>query len=272
MIVWEYVGILVPMGILLRIDMRYINEKNWQNLNKSFIEALPFRYTVVDDFFTTEVAEKLILEFPDYNSSVWNVHYNNPLENKKACDHWLKFPPMTYQVFHYFCGVEFTNIVKQITGNHAVQADYGLHGGGLHCHAKGGNLNIHLDYSIHPKLKMERHYNLIVYLTPNWNTQWGGGLELWSHNFDTDQPEKCITRLENKFNRAVIFDTTQNSWHGLPENLSCPEDVVRRSMAMYYVTELSHNVLNRPRARFAPYGEQSQDPKILELIEKRKKL
>jgi hypothetical protein len=31
-------------------------------------------------------------------------------------------------------------------------ADLGLHGGGLHSHARGGKLNVHLDYDIHPKL------------------------------------------------------------------------------------------------------------------------
>lgn len=261
-----------PMGTLSRINMRYIKHQNWKKLNAEFIDAQPFRHVVIDNFFTDDVAEKLSSEFPEYNSAIWNVHYNSPLENKKACDHWLKFPPLTYQVFHYFCGTEFLNVVKQITGNNHVQADYGLHGGGLHCHAQGGNLNIHLDYSIHPKLKMERHYNLIVYMTPNWDTSWGGGLELWSHNYETEQPNQCITRLENKFNRAVIFDTTQNSWHGLPEKLSCPQDALRCSLAMYYVTNPSNTASTRLRASFAPYGEQLQDPEILALIEKRKKL
>jgi len=250
----------------------YINEQDWNKLHEQFQTAQPFRHVVIDNFFKPEVAQQLFDEFPNYNSDVWNAHYNNPVENKKACDHWTKFPPMTYRVFNFFCGREFTHTVEQITGHPEVLPDIGLHGGGWHAHAKSGKLNIHLDYSIHPKLKLERHYNLIVYLTPNWNSSWGGGLEFWSHNHETNQPLQCVTTVENKFNRAVIFDTTQNSWHGLPEDLICPDDQIRRSLAMYYVTNPETNAPDRLRAKFAPYREQNQDQEILDFIEKRQKL
>ena len=42
--------------------------------------------------------------------------------------------------------------------------DPGLHGGGWHIHSNKGNLNPHLDYSIHPKMDIQRRLNLIVYL------------------------------------------------------------------------------------------------------------
>jgi hypothetical protein len=34
----------------------------------------------------------------------------------------------------------------------------------------------------------------------------------------------------------AIFATTENSYHGHPEPLTCPDDRVRRSIAMYYYT------------------------------------
>lgn len=252
--------------------MKFINDRDWQSLSPEFQQAQPFRHIVLDNFFQNDVAQQLLREFPDYNSDVWNVYYNNPLENKKACDHWLRFPPTTYQVFNFFCSTEFEQVIEQITGHGRVYADIGLHGGGWHAHANSGKLNIHLDYSIHPKLNLERHFNLIIYLTPDWNPQWGGGLELWSHDPATNRPLTCINTVENQFNRAVLFDTTQNSWHGLPKNLTCPPGIIRRSLAMYYVTEPTKNVVSRPRALFAPYGDQVDDPQILELIEKRQKL
>ena len=45
--------------------------------------------------------------------------------------------------------------------------DIGLHGGGVHLNQRsGGNLNLHKDYSIHPKLGMMRKLNLIIYMNP----------------------------------------------------------------------------------------------------------
>jgi Rps23 Pro-64 3,4-dihydroxylase Tpa1-like proline 4-hydroxylase len=129
-----------------------------------------------------------------------------------------------------------------------------------------------LDYSIHPKLKLQRKLNLILYVTENWNPEWGGGLELWSHNNQTNRPDKKIKTLDNIFNRAVLFDTTQNSWHGFPEPLECPEGVYRKSLAVYYLTEPPEGTDPRPRALYAPTEEQENNPEILKLIEERVKL
>ena len=75
--------------------------------------------------------------------------------------------------------------------------------------------------------------------------------------------------IENRFNRAVLFDTTQNSWHGLPADLDCPEGITRQSLAVYYVTEPTAGANTRGKALFVPYKDQATDPAILELIEKR---
>jgi len=250
--------------------MKYIKEKNWRLLRESFAEAKPFSHIIIDDFFTDEVLEGLLKEYPkSYNDSVWGAHYNNVIESKKTCNYWDAFPPTTYQVFKFLCSQEFEHVVEEISGQDRVIADIGLHGGGWHSHTTSGKLNIHLDYSIHPKLKLERHYNLIVYITPEWQTSWGGGLELWSHDPETKQPKECITTIENCYNRAVLFDTTQNSWHGLPADLNCPEGVMRQSLAIYYLTEPSIQADPRGKALFAPYKDQANDPEVLKIIELR---
>lgn len=38
------------------------------------------------------------------------------------------------------------------------------------------------------------------------------------------------------FNRAVVFSTTDSSYHGHPDPLTCPEGRARYSIAMYYYT------------------------------------
>jgi hypothetical protein len=75
--------------------------------------------------------------------------------------------------------------------------------------------------------------------------------------------------IENKFNRAVIFRTDQNSWHGLPSPIQCPEGVYRRSLAAYFVTEADEGAEQRYRALFAPTKEQEGDVYVAELIKLR---
>ena len=55
----------------------------------------PFDHWIIDDFLPIETARQLEAEFPAFNSPLW-FQYDNPLENKKTCNHWDRFPPTTY--------------------------------------------------------------------------------------------------------------------------------------------------------------------------------
>jgi Rps23 Pro-64 3,4-dihydroxylase Tpa1-like proline 4-hydroxylase len=235
---------------------------------QSFTNADPFPHIVFDNFFTEDVAKQLSDEIPPSDSNVW-FQYNNKIENKYVCNHWDRFPALTYKVFSYLSSPEFTSKISELTGIFPLVADIGLHGGGWHVHTKGGLLNVHKDYSIHPKLKLERALNIIVYLTPDWDVSWGGGLGLWTEK--DNQPDKLIQHVDCLFNRAVLFDTRKDSWHGLPEPIKCPEDKRRTSIALYYLTVPQENTDPRERALFAPSEWQKGDREIEEFIIKRSK-
>lgn len=228
----------------------------------------PFNHWIIDNFFPPETVGKISKSFLDYDDSQW-WNYSNPLENKKTLQDWRKFPPEIYQNFQHLCSSDFIGFLKEITGIKKLYPDYGLHGGGLHIHGTNGNLNIHKDYSIHPKLKLQRKLNLIVYMTEEWDSSWGGSLEFWSHDEKRNKPLKLEKSTECLYNRAVLFDTTQNSWHGLPTPLTCPQNVYRKSIAIYYLTDVDLDTEQRYRAFFAPTKEQENDKNILELIKKR---
>ena len=240
----------------------------FENLKEQYLSALPFRHVVIDDFFSDDFALKLEDEFPDFNDKNWLL-YNNPIEHKKVMNHWDRFPKNTYQAFSFLNSEEFINQIEKMTTIENLLPDIGLNGGGWHMHGRGGKLNTHLDYSIHPKLMLERRLNIIVYLCKNWEESWGGQLGLWSHNKNNNRPKECVHKISPTFNRAVIFDTTQNSWHGLPEELKCPEHVYRKSIAIYYLSKPRKQVSKRGKALFAPYGKQAENKAILDLIKKR---
>jgi Rps23 Pro-64 3,4-dihydroxylase Tpa1-like proline 4-hydroxylase len=225
----------------------------------------PFRHVVIEDFFLPEIAEQIAAEFPAFDGDAWAV-YNNSIEIKKALNHWDRFPKTTYSVFDYLNSDEFVAKMSALAGVQ-LYADHGLHGGGWHSHAQGGKLNTHLDYSIHPKLGMERLLNLIIYVTPGWQKDWAGELGFWKDEKGT--PGELRKTTEPFFNRALIFDTSQQSWHGLPDPVLSPLGVTRNSLAVYYLCEPRESAAVRGRALFAPHGAQASDPQVLELIKKR---
>ena len=249
----------------------FVNNENLVNSLSHFGDEGPFDHCVIDDFFEASVASGLEKEFPKFESSDW-YQYNSPIEVKKLCNNWNLFPALPYQVFNYLNSSEFTNILeKNIFDDKRLLSDVGLNGGGWHIHKAGGKLNTHLDYSIHPKLGLHRKLNIIVYLNSNWQSSWGGNLGLWS-NESNRKPGSLVKEIEPKFNRAVLFDTTQNSWHGLPKPISCPANQFRKSMAVYYLCDPDTKADLRGKALFAPTKEQSKDPSVLQLIRQRAKV
>ncbi len=244
-------------------------DKNYiiSNLATMRPENSPFFHTVIDNFLPDNLAHDLYHEFPDYDNDIW-FNYKNKIEDKKLLSDWRKFPKETYQVFSFLN----SNVVLD-TLSHSVScqlhADHGLHGGGWHIHANGGKLNPHLDYSIHPMLKMQRKLNLIVYLCKDWRDEYGGHFGLWDQDGEKKRSGSLVKEIPMAFNRAVIFDTSQNSWHGLSREVNCPDQVYRKSLAIYYLTNPANAVDDRNRALFSPTEKQREDASIMELIEKR---
>ena len=226
----------------------------------------PFPHLVLDNFFDDELAQQLAASFPDYDSPVWHT-YDNAIEMKKTLNNWHHFSPALYKFFTDINSRECYRIFERLT-HCTLYPDHGLHGGGLHIHGAGGRLNTHLDYSIHPKLGLERRLNLIVYLNAQWQDSWGGALGFWRD--DGGKPGELVKSIAPLFNRAVIFDTT-NAWHGLPEPITCPPGQHRKSLAVYYLCQPREGAVQRNRALFAPTEAQAGDAAVMELIERRAK-
>jgi Rps23 Pro-64 3,4-dihydroxylase Tpa1-like proline 4-hydroxylase len=247
---------------------KILNVDHIENAFTSFNDAKPFPHTVIDNFFNDEIARTFESEVPTYESDAWH-HYNNQIEVKKVCNNWNIFPKLTYSVFKLLNSNWFITLLSEGTKEQSLYSDEGLNGGGWHIHSRGGKLNTHLDYSIHPKLGLERKLNIIIYLNSKWEKSWGGDLGLWAHDQENNAPGKLIKKITPKFNRAVVFDTTCNSWHGLPEPISSKNGECRKSIAVYYLKEPTKNISKRGKALFAPHGEQAEDSSVLELIKLR---
>jgi len=71
-------------------------------------------------------------------------------------------------------------------------------------------LNPHIDNS-HDKDRIKwRVFNLLYYVTPKWEVDFGGNLEIWPLGVKKEQ-----TTILSKFNRLVIMATHDASWHSV---------------------------------------------------------
>ena len=248
--------------------MKLINDFDWTYLRGEFLSAKPFNHVVIDNFFKYDVALNIAENIPGYDSEV-DATYDNAIEKKRTVQNWTKFPKSVYSAMTELVSQEFTDHLRFMTGEEELVADFGLHGGGMHLHQAGDYLNVHLDYDIHPKLDMKRKLNIIIYLNPDWIADWGGNLGLWSHNEETDRPNHLVHSITPIFNRAILFDTTQNSWHGVTQGITSPRGQYRKSLALYYLVPTSDLDNKRQKALFAPREEQIGDSEVENLIKTR---
>jgi hypothetical protein len=225
--------------------------------------AKPFPHTIFDNFLKPEIAEELEKVFPDPQKDFW-LKYDNPLEVKLQTNALERIPPKILDALEYLNSTRFLAALTQLTEIKDLVADPGFHGGGMHCTKSGGKLDVHIDYSIHPKLGLERRLNLILFLNKEWKEEYGGTLELWDKGM-----EHCVTTVSPKFNRAVLFETGDDTFHGHPEPTKCPENISRKSLALYYLTKPRENATKRYKARFVKRPQDPDDPELEKLRELR---
>jgi Rps23 Pro-64 3,4-dihydroxylase Tpa1-like proline 4-hydroxylase len=192
-------------------------------------EAQPFPHVVIDDFLPEEDLDLVLDEFLQAQDEAWR-RFDNPREKKLAERRETSFGPFTRHLLTAnFNSSVFLEFLESLTGITGLIPDPYFEGGGLHQIVPGGFLKVHSDFNWHKDLKLDRRLNVIVYLNRDWEEEYGGYLELWNREMS-----RCERRVLPIFNRCVIFSTTDFSYHGHPEPLSCPEGMTRKSLALYY--------------------------------------
>jgi Rps23 Pro-64 3,4-dihydroxylase Tpa1-like proline 4-hydroxylase len=120
------------------------------------------------------------------------------------------YHPILSEIIYAFQDPRIVKIVSEITGIKQLFPDEHLYAGGVSLMNQDCFLNPHLDNSHDKDRDKYRVLNLLYYVTPNWQKDYGGNLELW----DQGLKEPCRT-IHSKFNRLVIMVTNKSSLHSV---------------------------------------------------------
>jgi hypothetical protein len=202
-------------------------------LREEFRSARPFPSLCIDNFVDADFAREVSRSYPSFESALrMGRSFDAVHENRKiqVTDSKL-FPAPTARLAEMLASEEFRQTLTEITGIPNLLWDPEFSGGGMHQTAAHGRLDVHVDFNRLPQNGWYRRINLLLYLNETWNESWGGMLELWDK--DVKHRHKAFLPA---LARCVIFETSEISFHGVTA-LTCPEDVVRRSFAVYYYTK-----------------------------------
>lgn len=231
--------------------------------------SYPTNVWIIDNFFDLETISEINNDFYGFDDERWLTRNHTEFEQKRLSTHWDWYPGSIYRAMFDLSSQDFIRGLEALTGINGLIADYGLHAGGMHLHAHNGRLNLHKDAELHPKLFLKRKLNIIIYTNPEWKSEYGGKLEFW--NDKDGKPGEKVFDVEPIFNRAVIFETDGDFWHGLPADDAChaPDGVNRESLALFYYVKPDDASGLTTRALFAPTEEQSSHPEIVAKIKER---
>ena len=213
------------------VSEKYLNTDPLINKLKSeYLNASPFPNIMIDNFFNEIFLDKVLEEFPNLSILDKSHQYKNIDEVKFANNDYKNFPPNIKKLIDFMNSNKFIDFLQNITSiKEKLLSDPELNGGGLHEIKSGGYLKVHTDFNKHPNLNLDRRINILIYLNKNWNNTFGGDLQLWDRDM-----KKCEKKIFPMFNKMVIFSTNDYSNHGHPDPITCPENISRKSIALYY--------------------------------------
>lgn len=201
-------------------------------LRRQFNEAQPFRHLCIDGFLDPEFVQQVADSYPTFESATgggYAFNYVNERKKVQVTDE-AKFPDPVKTLHDAISGQSFLDDLTYITGIKNLLSDAKLIGGGMHVTGPHGRLDVHVDFNYVEDRQLHRRLNILIYLNPQWQHDWGGEVELWDQDV-----RRCYQSLRPVLNRCVIFETSDISYHGVTE-LRCPQGVERKSFAAYYYT------------------------------------
>lgn len=164
-------------------------------------------YFFLDSLLPEDVALQIYNAFPKPSEMILK---NTIRERKYLAVQMDQYHRLLEEIIYAFQQPEIVKLFSEICQISMLIPDENLYAGGISMMGPGHYLNPHLDNSHDKDRNYWRILNLLYYVTPDWQLENGGNLELWPDGLDNEQ----IT-ITGKFNRLAVMATHNNSLHSV---------------------------------------------------------
>ena len=183
-------------------------------------------YFMIDNLFPDEIAKSIFKSFPKLKSMKMRKDLR---EFKYVAAQMNQYNPILEETVYAFQDERIVSFIQEVCGLDSLYPDEHLYAGGISSMRQNNFLNPHLDNSHDKDRNKWRVFNLLYYVTPNWEIDFGGNLEIWPFGVKNEQ-----TTIHSKFNRLVIMATHNASWHSVSP---VTHDGVRCCVSNYYFSD-----------------------------------
>lgn len=239
--------------------MKIINHLNqhfsdFDTLNTEFVGNPPFPLIVLDNFLPKDTALSLYQESKNIQTEHWKTFSrNNSLMYE--CNK-LAHASNAFQFVNEMQSGLGMQWITKMTGIKDLIPDPYLTGAGYSKIPADASLKVHTDFNWNDELKLHRMLSFIVYLTPDWEDNYGGNLKFYDF-----KKEKVIQDIVPKFNRAVFWRYHKKGFHGCPGPVNCPKDIDRTSFRLFFYTSNAvYNDNDRPHRSLYWYDKDLDEP------------
>ena len=209
----------------------------------------PYQHLVIDNFLPADLADECLVNYPADDSDEWQRSNDEDIEIKGRTNWQSEFdiPEGIVDAIRLMNSSPILKAMAEVLDIPKIMPDPYFSGGGLNITQRGGLLDIHVDGNYHDASGLNRRINALIYFNQGWQDSWGGEFGLYD-----EKGENLIKAVAPLYNRLVIFETHDYSYHGLPNPLNFPENDSRKSIILYYYTKENrpseHVVVDEPHS------------------------
>ena len=210
-------------------DLILIRIREEQNIIKKQYDESKDKigYFWIDHLLPIDLVNEISGKFPSKEKMVLKKSLK---EDKYVAVQMNQYEPILEEVIYAFQDERIVHLIADICEIKEPIPDNSLYAGGLSMMGNKQFLQPHLDNSHDAKRELWRVLNLLYYVTPNWEEQFGGNLEVWPNGLKNKQ----IT-IWSKFNRLAVMATHNSSLHSVSPVVF---DGERKCVSNYYFSKL----------------------------------
>ena len=139
--------------------------------------AEPYHHICIDNFLPMEIIQGVRDDLDNLPDAQRN--FTSEQERLKSQYSPDRLPDHSRHLFQTFNSLPFIRFLEEMSGIQGLIPDPYFTGAGIHKTLNGGFLNIHADFNVHRRMRVERRLNVLIYLNPDWKEEYGGSFEVW---------------------------------------------------------------------------------------------